>query len=87
MGIGACEVYQEAQATVANNIEFKEISRARHFVTQAQNDDEERQVEQEFIERRGLAAHPILGDSPGQIAGQAERITAEQVAEPPDRLG
>ena len=48
---------------------------------------EERQVEQEFIERRGLAAHPILGDSPGQIAGQAERITTEQVAEPPDSLG
>ena len=86
MGIGAREVYQEAQAAVANDIEFKEVPRARHFATQAQNDGEKRQVEQEFVERRGLAAHSILGDGPGQIARQAERITAEQVTEPPYSL-
>src|SRR5260370_33242207 len=84
--IGAGEIDQETQAAIAHDIEFKEIARTWELIAQTPDDNEQRQVQDEFVKGRGLAAHSMLHDSPGQVAGQTERVAAQQVAEPPDRL-
>src|SRR2546423_6793925 len=84
--VGAGDVHQEAQAAVADNVELEEVAGPGQSVAQAQDDEEQRQVEQQLVERGGLAAHAVLHDGPRQSAGQAEGITAQEVPDAPDGL-
>src|SRR5437764_15457207 len=58
--VGAREVDQETQATVADDVELEEVAGPGQPVAQTQDDEEQRQVEQQLVERGGLAAHAVL---------------------------
>src|SRR5947209_20081380 len=60
MRVGAGEIDQEAEATVADNIESEEISWLRHFIAQTPDDEKEDDIENELIKGGRLATYSIL---------------------------
>src|SRR3989338_3621382 len=85
---------QETDEPVPAEVEKEELAREGHPLADRQEDREQDEIEGEFVELDGMEGDPERSqgrriredDGPGQVGRTSVRVTAEEAAEPADRL-